>query len=35
MRIVVCSLFSDVTFSSPFKQVTAFALIQCEPQEQE
>lgn len=35
MRIVICSLFSVVTFSSPFKQVTAFVLTQGKPQEQE
>lgn len=35
MRIVACSLFSDVTFSSPFKQVTAFCTeLQCKPWEQ-
>lgn len=33
MRIVACSLFLDVTFSSPFKWVTAQML--CKPQEQE
>lgn len=32
---MVCSMFSVVTFSSPFKQVTAFVFIQCKPQEQE
>lgn len=36
MRIVACSLFSDVTFSAPFKQVTVFCTeLLCKPPEQE